>query len=191
MYLMLAGALAAALAALGAALLTTATILSEDVVHGLRADQASEAARMTSARMGLAGAACVAAWLALAAPADPFKLFLWALNFSAAAVFPVLVLSIWWKRINAWGAATGMVAGVAVAALGVLLGEAGAWPLPGVLAAALGLPAAVIATMTVSLLTPVPGAGVLGRVHEMRVPGGETLYDREVRLQRLKARTAS
>ena len=26
-------------------------------------------------------------------------------------------------------------------------------------------------------------------VHEMRVPGGETLYDREVRLQRLKSRT--
>ena len=191
MYLMLAGALAAALAALGAALLTAATILSEDVVHGLRADQASEGARIASARMTLAGAACIAAWLALAAPADPFKLFLWALNFSAAAVFPVLVLSIWWKRINVWGAAAGMVAGVVVCAFGVLLGESGAWPLPGVLAAALGLPASVVVTMVVSMMTPVPSASVLGRVHEMRVPGGETLYDRELRLQRLKTRGAS
>jgi cation/acetate symporter len=122
--------------------------------------------------------------------ADPFRLFLWSLCFSASAIFPVLVLSIWWKRLNAWGAAAGMIAGAVTAAFGIVLGETGAWALPGALAGAVGLPAGVVAAMATSLATPAPRADILERVHEMRGPGGETLYDREVRIQRLKARSA-
>lgn len=186
-YLALAGALAAALAALGAALTASAAILSEDVVHGLQPDTAPEGARIATARIALVGVAFVTVWLAIAAPADPLKLFLWSLSFSASAAFPVLVLSVWWKRINAWGAMMGMLAGLAAAALAILLGEAGAWPLPGTLAGAVGLPVGTAAAMAASLLTPVPGKSVLDSMNEMRVPGGETLYDREVRLLRLKS----
>ena len=186
-YLALAGALAAALAALGAALTAAAAILSEDVVHGLQPDAAPEGARIATARIALLGVAFVTVWLAIAAPADPLKLFLWSLSFSASAAFPVLVLSVWWKRINAWGAMMGMLAGLAAAALAILLGEAGAWPLPGTLAGAVGLPVGTAAAMVASLLTPVPGRSVLDSMNEMRVPGGETLYDREVRLLRLKS----
>jgi cation/acetate symporter len=186
-YLALAGGLAAALAALAAALTAAAAILSEDVVHGLQPEMAPDRARIATARLMLLGAAFVTAWLAVAAPADPLKLFLWSLNFSASAAFPVLVLSVWWKRLNAWGAMVGMVAGLGVAALAILLGETGAWPLPGVLGGVVGLPAGVAAAMLSSFLTPQPSQAVIDGVHEMRVPGGETLYDREVRLQRLKA----
>jgi cation/acetate symporter len=185
-YLALAGALAAALAALAAALMSTAAIMSEDVVHGLQPEMAPDNARIATTRVALLGAAFVTAWLAIAAPADPFKLFLWSLNFSASAVFPVLVLSIWWKRINAWGAMVGMLAGLGTAALAILLGEAAAWPLPGTLAGAVGLPAGTAAAMLASMLSPAPSRGILNSMNEMRVPGGETLYDREVRLQRLK-----
>jgi cation/acetate symporter len=172
---------------LAAALVTTAAILSEDVVHGLQPDVAADSARLGTTRVSLLGAAFVTAWLAVAAPVDPLKLFLWSLNFSASAAFPVLVLSVWWKRLNAWGAMVGMIAGLSAAALAILLGEAGAWPLPGVLAAVLGLPAGAAAAMAASLLAPRPSQGVVDSVHEMRVPGGETLYDREVRLKRLKS----
>jgi cation/acetate symporter len=41
--------------------------------------------------------------------------------------------------------------------------------------------------MVASLLTPVPSRSLINSLNEMRVPGGETLYDREVRLQRLKS----
>lgn len=189
-YLALAGALAAALAALAAALLAIAAILSEDVVHGMQQETPPERARIGAARAGLLGAAFVAAWLAIASPADPLRLFLWSLNFSAAAVFPVLVLSVWWKRMNAWGALAGMLTGLLVTAFAIVAGESGAWVLPGTLAAAVGLPAGLAMTMAVSLMTSIPGPSVLFRVHEMRIPGGETLYDRELRLQRLKARAA-
>jgi cation/acetate symporter len=187
-HLALAGALAAAMTGLAAAMTAAATIFSEDVVYGLRPEAPPDAARINTARIGLGAAAIVTVWLATVGSADPFRLFLWSLCFSASAIFPVLVLSIWWKRLNAWGAAAGMLAGAFTAAFAILLGETGAWALPGVLAGAVGLPAGVLAAMAVTRITPAPRADVLERVFEMRVPGGETLYDREVRLQRLKAR---
>jgi cation/acetate symporter len=174
--------------ALAAALVSTAAILSEDIVHGLRPETASNSARISAARACLVGVALVTVALAIAAPADPLKLFLWSLAFNASAAFPVLLLSIWWKRCNAWGAISGMIAGLLAAALAILLGEAGAWPLPGVLAGAVGLPTGLAVTIGASLLTARPSKSVLNLLHEMRVPGGETIYEREVRLQRLKTR---
>jgi cation/acetate symporter len=53
--------------------------------------------------------------------------------------------------------------------------------LPGPLAAILGAPAALIATGFASLATPAPGRHVLELVRDLRVPGGDSLYDREVR----------
>jgi len=187
-YLSLAGALAAALAALAAGLVASAALLSEDIVHGLQPEGTPDGSRIGAARVALVGVAFVTVWLAIATPADPLKLFLWSLTFSASAAFPVLVLSIWWKRINAWGAMVGMLTGLGVAAFAVLLGEAGAWTLPSVLAGAVGLPAGLAATVVASVLTPSASPNIVNILQEMRVPGGETLYDREQRLQRLRAR---
>jgi cation/acetate symporter len=190
-YLSLAGALAAALAALAAGFLAGATMLSEDIVHGLQAEPASDRTRIGAARAALAGIALVAGWLALAAPADPLKLFLWSLTFSASSAFPILVLSVWWKRLTSWGAIAGMLTGLVVATFAILLGEEGAWALPGVLAGAIGLPAGLAVAMAASMLTPQPSRNVINILQEIRVPGGETLYDRELRLQRLKTRSVA
>jgi cation/acetate symporter len=190
-YLSLAGALAAALAALAASMVAAAAILSEDVVHGLPNEAVPDSARVGTARLALLGVAFVTVWLAIAAPADPLQLFLWALTFSASASFPVILLSIWWKRTNAWGALAGMATGSTVAMFMVLLSEIGAITLPSVLAAAVALPLAIGATIVVSLMTPAPGKHVLDMLRDGRVPGGETLYDRETRLQRLKSRNPS
>src|SRR5262245_50343732 len=188
-YLALAGALAAAMAALGASMVAAAAILSEDVVHGLPNETVPDSARIGTARLALLGVAFVTAWLAIAAPADPLQLFLWALTFSASASFPVMLLGIWWKRANAWGALAGMATGSGVAVFMMLLSETGAITLPSVLAAAVGLPLAIATTIGVSLMTPAPGRHVLDMLRDVRVPGGETLNDREMRLQRLKNRT--
>ena len=51
----------------------------------------------------------------------------------------VLVLAIWGKRTNAWGALACMTTGFVVTALAMLLSETGALPLPSVLAGAAGL----------------------------------------------------
>jgi cation/acetate symporter len=189
-YLSLAGALAAAMAALASSLVAIAAILAEDVIHGLSNETAPDAARVNTARIALLGAAFVTAWLAIAVPADPLQLFLWSLTFGAAGSFPVLLLAIWGKRTNAWGALACLTAGFVVTALTVLLAETGAIGLPSAIAGAVGLPLALCAGIVVSRLTPAPGRNALDIVREVRVPGGETVYDRETRLLRLKSRTS-
>jgi cation/acetate symporter len=187
-YLALAGGLAAALLALASALMASAAIVSEDIIHGLRAEQASETARVLAARGALGGVALVAVWLAIAAPADPLRLFMWSLAYSGSAVFPVLLISIWWKRATAGGAIAGLIAGLAATTAAILLGEASAWTLPSVLAGAVGLPVGAAASIATSLLSHPPSQQIVAMLQEIRVPGGETLYDRELRLQRLKTR---
>jgi cation/acetate symporter len=190
-YLSLAGALAAAMAALASSLVTIAAIVAEDVIHGLPNETAPDAARVSTARIALLGAAFVTTWLAIAAPADPLQLFLWSLTFGAAGSFPVLLLAIWGKRTNAWGALACMAVGFVVTAVAVLLGEVGAIGLPSSVAGAVGVPLALCAGLVVSKLTPAPGRHALDIVRDVRVPGGETVYDREMRLLRLRSRAPS
>ena len=188
-YLALAGALAAALAALASSLVAIAGILAEDIVYGLPDETAPESARIGTARVAMLGAAFVTTWLAIAAPADPLQLFLWSLTLSASASFPVLLLAIWVKRTNAWGAIAGMITGFVATVFMMLLSETGAIGLPSALAGAVGLPLAFAAALGATRLTPAPGRNALDIVREVRVPGGETIYDRELRLLRLKNRT--
>jgi cation/acetate symporter len=113
---------------------------------------------------------------------------LWSLALSGSTFFPVIVLSIWWKRMNAFGAIAGMSCGFGVAVLTILAGAANILGLDGALAGILGLPAGVAGAILASLTTPAPGRSVLELVREIRVPGGEVIYDREMRLLRLKNR---
>jgi cation/acetate symporter len=188
-YLSLGGALAAALAALAAGLLTTANMLSEDVVHGRTGEVMSDGARVATARAALLGVAAVVVLVTFAVSADPLQLVLASLNFGAGVTFPLLLLAIWDKRTNSWAALACMAVGFGVTTLAMLLGYAGAIGLPGELAGAAGAPAALGAGLFLSRITPAPGRNALDIVRDMRVPGGETLYDREVRLLRLRGRT--
>jgi len=190
-YLSLLGALAAALTALSASLFALAAIVAEDVLRASPVEVASDRARLGRARLALAALAFVGIWLAIAAPADPLQLFLWSATLSASTCFPVLFLSIWWRRTKALGAMAGMLSGLLVAGAAILLSEAGAIALPSALAGALGLPCAMLVTIVGSLLAPAAGLNVLEQLREMRMPGGETVYDREMRLLRLKNRSPS
>lgn len=190
-YLALIGALAAALMALTASLFALAAIVAEDVMPTSPVETASDRARIGRARVAVAGVGVVAIWLGTTVAADPLQLFLWAMTLSASSSFPVLVLSIWWRRTRAWGAMVGMVSGLGIAAGTMLLAETGGMALPSALAGAIGLPCAMLITVACSLIAPAVGRNVLEQLREMRVPGGETVYDRELRLMRLKSRNPS
>jgi cation/acetate symporter len=84
-----------------------------------------------------------------------------------------------------------MATGFFVTAFVLLLSETGAIGLPSVLAGAVGLPMALAAGIVVSKFTPAPGRNALDIVRDVRVPGGETIYDREMRLLRLRSRAPS
>ena len=186
LYLAAGGVLAAALATAAAVALALGNILAEDVVYGLSWSPVGPGARLIVARLALGTAAALGGLIALAAPTDPLKLMLWAFALTGAAAFPVLVLSIWWKRLNAFGAVAGLSTGFGVTVLAIIAGEAGITGTDSALAAAIGLPAGAVAAIAVALATPAPARSVLELVLDIRVPGGEILYDREMRYQRRK-----
>ncbi|MFM9597328.1 hypothetical protein ACKI1O_49290, partial [Streptomyces scabiei] len=61
-------------------------------------------------------------------------------------------------------------------------------PLDPALAGVFGIPASFVATIAASLATPFPTRHERELIRDIRVPGGEILYDREMRLLRLKKR---
>jgi cation/acetate symporter len=186
--LALEGAVAAALVGASAGIVALANVLAEDVINGLRREPPAPGPRVVVARLAVGAVGIAAAVSATVALADPFSLLLWGLALSGSAAFPVLVLSVWWKRINAFGALCGMVAGFAVAVLAMLAGEAAWLGVPAALAAVFGVPASFVTAVLASRMARVPERLVLELVRDMRLPGGETIHDREIRLLRLQQR---
>ncbi len=184
-YMALAGVVAAALLGASAAIVGIGNMLAEDGVAGLVWSPAA-GMRVTVARLTLPAVAVLVGWIAMLVPADPLDLMLWGLALSASAGFPVIVLSVLWKRLNAFGACVGMAAGFGTAILAITAGETALLGLPGVLAAVLGVPAGFAGAVIATRLGGVPDRHVLALLRDMRLPGGETLYDREERLQRFK-----
>lgn len=188
-YLTAAALIAAALAGAGATLLALANIMAEDMVGGLAQEPPTDRPRLAVARITMALAAALSLALVLITPTDPLKLLLWALTVTATTAFPVLVLSIWWKRVNAPGAMAGMLTGFIVAVLAIAASEAEMISAAGTVVAALGLPLGATAAMVASVLTPAPSRHVLELARDIRVPGGEILYDREMHRLKLKRRS--
>ena len=185
-YLCAAGVLAAALAAAGASMIALGNSLAEDIGNGLSFEPAADKRRLMAARICLGIAAAGGAALAITVPADPLKLVLWALALTGSTAFPVLVLSIWWKRLNAFGACAGLVTGFGAAALAIVAGETGQSEIQSGLAGAFGIPASFVAAIAVSLVTPSPTKQLSQFVRDIRIPGGEIIYDRETRLSKRK-----
>jgi cation/acetate symporter len=185
-YLLLAGALAAALVTASATTVSLAAVLGEDVVQGMSWEPPSPERRVWMMRGFVIVVAFCGAMLTLAAPTDPLRLVLWALSITGASLFPVMVLSIWWKRLTAGGAIVGIVSGFAAAAFAIMLGETGALATPGPIAGILGLPISFALAISVSILRPDASRHALEIIRDIRVPGGEIIYDRE--MQRLQLR---
>jgi cation/acetate symporter len=183
--LVAAGGLAAALSTADGLLLTIANALSHDLYFKMINRNATPSRRVIMAKVLLLLVALVAGFVALLRPGSIVSLVGLAFSLAAASLFPALVLGVFWRRANRWGAIAGMLTGFGVcayyiatrypffqAALGLDPAE---WPLwlgiepisSGVFAIPLGF-AALIA---VSLLTPRPGAETAALVDFVRMPG--------------------
>jgi cation/acetate symporter len=188
-YVLIAGALAAALVAAGATTVSLAAVLCEDVVQGLSWEPQSGQSRVWTTRAFVGVVAICGASLATMAPTDPLKLLLWALSITGASLFPVMILSIWWKRLTPLGAIIGVAAGFGAAALAIFMSAAGVLGLPSPIAGVLGLPISLALALGVSMLRPLTSRQTLEVIRDIRVPGGEIIYDRQ--MQRLQLRKQS
>jgi cation/acetate symporter len=188
--LVAAGLLGAALAGAAASLTQLGLIVAEDVIIGPAPWTASDKLRLAAARAAIAAIAVLGAGVASLAGGDPLLLLLHALSISGSALFPVLVLSVWWKRINSTGALTGLATGFVGALLVILFAEVGATGIPAVIAPVIIAPLTVGVAMLTSNLTPAPGRHILESVRDLRIPGGETIHDREQRQARQRGHRA-
>jgi len=106
------GALAAALSTADGLLLTLSNALSHDMWFRFMAPQTHAGRRVIVSKALLLVVAFLAAWIASQRPADILFMVAAAFSFAASSFFPALVMGIFWKRANKWGAISGMVAGV-------------------------------------------------------------------------------
>ncbi|MDX2258976.1 MAG: sodium:solute symporter [Hyphomicrobiaceae bacterium] len=189
-YLAATGIVAAAFAAASATALSIGNLVAEDILNGLTWRPQHGHLRLASARVMIAAVALFGGLLAVVGSSDPIKLVLWALAITSACGFPVLVASVWWKRVNVYGAFAALVVGFAVSILVIIAAEAGLIGLSSALAGVVGMPCAVLALVVVSKTTLAPSRHQLELVRDIRVPGGEILYDREMRLMKQKERKA-
>jgi cation/acetate symporter len=178
-----AGGLAAALSTADGLLLTIANALSHDMYYRMIDPGAANIRRVTISKVLLLVAAMLAALVAIQKPADILDLVSVAFSFAASAFFPALVLGIFWKRATRWGAALGMVAGLAITTyymvttqpwLRGVFGITGPvelwWGIQPISAGLFGVPLGFAVIVLVSLCTPPPGAQTLQLIEYVRYP---------------------
>ena len=175
--LVAAGGLAAALSTADGLLLTIANALSHDLYYKMIDPHASTTKRVTISKVLLVVVAIIAAYVTSLKPGDILFLVGAAFSLAASAFFPPLVMGVFWKRANKWGAIIGMAAGLAICVYYMVT----RYPFFGinmplwfglspVSAGMFGLPLGVITIFVVSLLTSPPSREVQELVEHVRYP---------------------
>jgi cation/acetate symporter len=180
-----AGGLAAALSTADGLLLTIANALSHDLYYKMIDPNAPTARRVSISKALLVVVALAAAGVAAQKPADILFLVSAAFSFAAATFFPPLVLGIFWKRANKWGASLGMIAGLGTTFYYMattqpwLRGVFGVtspvadhiwWGISPISAGVFGVPIGIATIIIVSLLTPPPSPATQELVEHVRYP---------------------
>ncbi len=179
--LVAAGGLAAALSTADGLLLTIANALSHDLYYKMIDPHASTTKRVTVSKVLLVIVALVAAYVTSLKPGDILFLVGAAFSLAASAFFPALVMGVFWKRANKWGAITGMAAGLGLCMYymyttypffgGVAANQ---WfDMTPITAGVFGVPVGIITIIVVSLLTPEPSREVQELVEHVRYPNLE------------------
>ena len=178
-----AGGLAAALSTADGLLLTIANALSHDLYYKMIDPNASTARRVAVSKALLLVVALLAALVTAQKPADILFLVSAAFSFAAAAFFPALVLGIFWKRANKYGAVLGMILGLGItfyymatthpwlrSVFGVTSPVELWFGIQPISAGVFGVPLGFAVIIIVSLLTPAPKPAVQELVEHVRYP---------------------
>jgi len=182
--LVAAGALAAALSTADGLLLTIASALSHDVYYKIFRPEATTQWRLVVSKSVLLVVAVLAATVASQKPATILFMVAWAFSLAGAAFFPALVLGIFWKRANRYGAVCGMVSGLLVTMIYMVRVQFDAIPWLGIhgigmepwlgiqstSAGIWGVAVGFLTIVAVSLLTPPPDAGIQRFIERIRHP---------------------
>lgn len=175
--LVAAGALAAALSTADGLMLAIANSLSHDLYFKVMAPHASSRQRLLVSKGLLLLVALFAAYIASQKPGDIVFLVGAAFSLAGSALFPVLVLGIFWKRANKAGAVVGMVSGLGVCLYYMIstypffgVNASLWWGINPISAGLFGIPAGFAGMAAGSLLGGAPEQSVQDMVDRVRYP---------------------
>jgi Na+/proline symporter len=109
--LLISGAIAAMMSTADSQLLVSTSAISEDIYHQMIDREAPQARLVAISRVATFVVAVIAFLLALTAEDTVYKFVLYAWAGLGASFGPALLLSLWWKGVNRWGALAGMISG--------------------------------------------------------------------------------
>lgn len=168
--ILLSAILAAVMSTLSCQLLVCASALTEDFYRGFVRPQAGERELVWFGRAMVALVALIAIFLARDPDSRVLGLVSYAWAGFGAAFGPVVLMSLFWRRMNGWGALAGIVVGAATVILWKQYADSALYEIvPGFIAGTL----AVIAG---SLLTAAPSRDVLATHDAMRAELAQTGY---------------
>jgi len=186
--LVVAGGLAAALSTAAGLLLAISSAISHDLLKGVFAKNISERNELMASRIAMAGAIAAAGYLGLHPPGFAAGTVALAFGLAASSIFPVLMMGIFNKKMNKWGAIWGMATGIGVTLLYVFqhkgimfipgteyLGNMSPNWFLGISPEAFGAVGAIVnfvVAIVVSKLTSPPPEHIQHLVEDIRVPKG-------------------
>ena len=153
--LVMAGILAATISSSDSYLLIAASAVAKNIFQGVVKKNATDKQVMWVTRITLLAIAVIAIIIALDPESVIFKIVSFAWAGFGATFGPLMLFSLFWKRINHFGAVAGMVGGAAMVFIWKLLIK----PLGGIFGIYELLPAFIFSSVlivVVSLLTPAP-----------------------------------
>lgn len=163
----LAGILASTMSTADSQLLAASSSVSENILGGLFKLKLSETAQMVVARVTLIVISIIGVVLAWDSNSNVFKIVSFAWAGFGAAFGPVMLLSLFWKRSNKYGAIAGMLAG----GIMIFVWKFAVRPLGGILDIYELLPAFIIGlvvNIVVSLVTPAPEKEITDTFDEIK-----------------------
>ncbi len=110
--LVAAGGLAAALSTAAGLLLVISASISHDLMKGVLMPSMSEKGELLWARCGAAGAVVIAGLFGIFPPGFVAQVVAFAFGLAASSFFPAIIMGIFSKKTNVYGAMTGMIAGI-------------------------------------------------------------------------------
>lgn len=175
--LVAAGGLAAALSTAAGLLIVMASAISHDLYTRIINPQASEATKLTIARVVILLVTVLAAPFGINPPAFIAQLVAFAFGLAASTFFPAILLGIFDRRMNTQGAVAGMLVGLVFTATYIVGTNYLGWPrfLFGISPEGIGTVGMLLNFLVaylVSRATPPPPAEIQRLVDEIRVPKG-------------------
>ena len=163
---LLSAILAAIMSTADSQLLVSASSFTNDIYRRVKKSASNRELVMIS-RLAVAAVALVAAFMSMNQESDFFKAVMKMVSFAwggfGAAFGPLILLALFWRRVNLAGAVSGMVVGTVTCFVWkfVLSGYAADYPIFGLYELAPGFVLSFLVTVVVSLLTARPSAEML------------------------------